>query len=140
MNMELYSYSNAPLGEWMMPWFHTQRNHYDRLVHLLFGLMLTWPALEAIGSLTRVRGAVLYALGVQFILAASALYEITEWLVASAVDPDLGMEFIGAQGDSWDAAEDMAAALIGSLVVVCVAGAVRAWQVRLAEPARGGSE
>ncbi|QOY85346.1 DUF2238 domain-containing protein [Paludibaculum fermentans] len=135
----LYSYSNAPLGEWMMPWFHTQRNHYDRLVHLLFGLMLTWPALEAIGFLTRSRGAILYALGVQFILAASALYEITEWLVASAVDPVLGVEFIGAQGDAWDAAEDMAAALIGALVVVCVAGTVRAWRNRRAQAQRRSS-
>ena len=31
----LYSYSNIPLGEWAKPWLHTERNHYNRLVHFL---------------------------------------------------------------------------------------------------------
>ena len=109
----LYSYSNTPLGEWAKPFLHTDRNHYDRLVHFLFGLLITWPAQQALKTSA-----------IQFILATSALYEIAEWIVASLVNPELGAEFIGAQGDPWDSPEDMAAALAGSLAALAIARAV----------------
>ena len=76
--------------------------------------------MEALG--TRYRGLLAF----QFILATSALYEIAEWLVASVVNPQLGAEFVGAQGDAFDSAEDMAAALVGSLVVLVATDAFAA--------------
>ena len=95
----LYSYSDAPLGEWMKPWLHSERNHYDRLVHFLWGLLITWPVMDAFRKGARIAEPSLSAIGVGFILATSAVYEIIEWLVASVVAPALGAEFIGAQGD-----------------------------------------
>jgi putative membrane protein len=50
---------------------------------------------------------VVYFLVVQFVMALGALYEVAAWIVAGAVDPQSGLEFIGAQGDGWDAAKDM---------------------------------
>src|SRR5690242_7846873 len=41
-----YKYSDVPLGEWMKPWLHTQRNHYDRVIHFSFGLLLSYPMQE----------------------------------------------------------------------------------------------
>lgn len=119
----LYSYSNTPLGEWAMPLLGTQRNHYDRLVHFLSGLMLFLPVQEAFATITRTRGATLRLLTVQFILAIGAVYEILEWVVGSLVDPNLGLEFIGAQGDGWDAAKDLACAFAGSLIAAAAASA-----------------
>ena len=116
----MYRYSNVPLGEAAKAWLHTDRNHYDRLIHFLYGLLLTWPVVEAFQSLSRLGRPMLYAIAVQFIMATSALYEIVEWLVASIVAPQLGAEFVGAQGDPWDSPEDMAAALVGSLLVILV--------------------
>ena len=50
-----------------------------------------------------------------WVLATSAVYEMLEWLVAAAVDPSLGSEFVGAQGDDFDAAKDMALAFAGAV-------------------------
>jgi hypothetical protein len=55
----------------------------DRLVHFLFGLTITYPAYEAFLNLTRLRNWLRYFLPLQFILAASAVYEILEWLVTT---------------------------------------------------------
>ena len=52
---------------------------------------------------------------VQSVLSTSAIYEMIEWLVAAAVDPSLGSEFVGAQGDDFDSAKDMAMAFCGAL-------------------------
>src|SRR5947209_877531 len=69
----LYSYSDTPVGEWLKPLFHTDRNHYDRIVHLLFGLLLFRPLYEACSIITRLRGWLSYLLPFQVILAASAI-------------------------------------------------------------------
>jgi putative membrane protein len=112
-----YTYSEVPLGEWLRDGLHLSRNHYDRLVHFAFGLLMLRPVRELgfrnAGSPGRV--AVLYfsAAGVA---CWSAVYEIVEWLVAAVADPAAGTAFLGTQGDVWDAEKDMALALCGALV------------------------
>lgn len=115
-----YAYSEAPLGEWAKPILHTNRNHFDRLVHFLFGLLLTLPFREVFDRAAGLRGWLRYLLPVQCIMALSAVYEIIEWLVAVNVDPVLGAEFVGAQGDEWDSPEDMAMALAGTSLAVAI--------------------
>lgn len=110
-----HKYADVPLGEWIKPWFQTTRNHYDRVMHLLYGLTFTHPMFEFFSR--RATGWIRYALPLQAILATSATYEIIEWGVASTVNPEIGTEFVGAQGDPWDAEKDMALALGGSLLV-----------------------
>lgn len=115
----MYGYSDTPLGEWAKDWLHTTRNHYDRLVHFLYGVLITWPIIES----NRNRGRRWPSLdALQWILATSALYEILEWLVASIVASDLAAEFVGAQGDAFDSPKDMAAAGLGSLLAVLTSG------------------
>src|SRR5262245_57222531 len=36
-----YTYSEVPLGHWVKDALDLKRNHYDRMVHLIFGLLLT---------------------------------------------------------------------------------------------------
>jgi putative membrane protein len=45
------------------------------------------------------------------------LFELVEALVAHFVSPDLGAAYLGTQGDEWDAQKDMAAALVGALLM-----------------------
>lgn len=78
-----------------------------------FTSFTAWPVAEIFRG-RRARHP--FASAVQVIVSTSALYEIAEWLVASSVAPELGVEFIGAQGDVWDAQKDMAAASIGALL------------------------
>ncbi len=103
-----YAYA-TPVGEWMKQFLGPSRNHYDRLVHFLYG------ALTIRGFREAAKGSTLIAL--QSVLATSALYEILEWLVAAVVDPGLGAEFVGAQGDDFDAPKDMALAFCGALLM-----------------------
>ena len=51
-----YKYSDVPLGEWMKGWLHTQRNHYDRVAHFSFGLLLSYPFQEVFMRSARVTG------------------------------------------------------------------------------------
>ena len=113
----MYAYSNVPLGAWAKGWLHTDRNHYDRLLHLLYGLLITYPVIE-VGRTKCVGWPSITA--VQFILATSAIYEIIEWVVATIAAGKLADDFVGSQGDVFDAPQDMAAALLGSLFVVLI--------------------
>lgn len=115
-----YIYSYVPYGDWLdslTGWrIDGARNHYDRVVHLAFGGLLTLPVAEVArrwGGVGR-SGAVLVALlAVGF---GSALYEIFEWLLTLFAAGDTADYYNGQQGDSWDAQKDMALALLGSLL------------------------
>lgn len=114
-----YTYSEVPLGFWAQDAFGWSRNHYDRAVHFLFGLLMLRPIRELgfRGTPHVGRFAQLY-----FCVAASAswslAYEVLEWLVARTVDPGAGTAFLGTQGDPWDTQSDMFMALIGSSLAV----------------------
>jgi putative membrane protein len=85
-----YKYSDVPLGEWMKPWLHTQRNHYDRVCHFTFGLMFSYPMREIAIRALRVTGAWRYYLPVECTLALSAIYEMMEAGMASILSPERG--------------------------------------------------
>ena len=116
-----YKYSDVPLGEWMKGWLHTQRNHYDRVAHFSFGLLLSYPFQEVFMRAGRVTGAWRYYLPVEATLAFSAIYEMMEAGSASILSPKRLEEFVGMQGDIWDSQEDMLMAGLGSVVaMICV--------------------
>jgi putative membrane protein len=120
-----YTYSLTPIGFWLQDAFGLARNHYDRGVHLLFGLLLTLPLQELVVRGVGARGAARYVVPVMLALSLSGGYEILEWWAARIVDPDLGVAFVGSQGDEWDSQKDMSLALAGAtlsmvLRAVCV--------------------
>lgn len=121
-----YKYSDVPLGEWLKPLLHTQRNHYDRIAHFSFGFLLAYPMREIAMRSLGVRGRWLYYLPVECTLALSAIYEILEALAANILTPERGEEFVGMQGDMWDSQEDMFMAGLGAVMGVLVI----AWMVR----------
>ena len=49
-------------------------------------------------------------------LAFSGLYEILEWLWVAAFYPEAGPEWLGMQGDPFDAQADMLMATLGGLL------------------------
>ncbi len=93
-----------------------RRNHYDRLVHFLFGLLLLPLAVELFEAKAPPRGAWRWLMPVLFIEALSAVFELIEWLAASLFGGELGQAYLGTQGDVWDAQRDMALALLGAAV------------------------
>jgi len=123
-----YTYSEVPYDAWfqsltchslneMLGW---QRNHFDRLVHFCYGLLLVYPIREFFLRVVEVRGFWGYFLPLDVTLSTSALYELIEWGAAELFGGDLGMHYLGTQGDVWDAHKDMALAALGALIAVLI--------------------
>lgn len=115
-----YTYSKVPFGFYLSEVFDITRNHFDRIVHFSFGLLLTYPIRELLIRFAKLRGFFSYYLPVDVVLACSAFFEILEWLLVLSVNPELGDAYLGTQGDIWDAQKDMALAMIGSVLVMVV--------------------
>jgi putative membrane protein len=116
-----YTYAETPLGFWLQDWFGFERNHYDRLVHFSFGLLLVLPLREYLLSRSGVTAGWSYLFSVVVVMALSAFYEIIEMLAAVVVSPELGTAYLGTQGDEWDAQKDSALASAGAIVAVVAA-------------------
>lgn len=120
-----FTYSRVPTPSWFDTLFQG-RNHYDRLVHLAFGLLVLRPIAELLRrALPRPSRRLLLVLSVCVILSLSSAYELLEWLAAVVVDPGTGIAFVGAQGDVWDAQKDTGLALVGAVVSASILGRSR---------------
>ncbi|MCK5395599.1 MAG: DUF2238 domain-containing protein [Gammaproteobacteria bacterium] len=116
-----YTYSETPLGFWLQSMFDFERNHYDRIVHFAFGLLIAYPFREILLRQVQVKRAWSYFLAVVMILAFSAFYEVLEAIVAMLVSPELGSAYLGTQGDEWDAQKDSFLAFSGSIIAMLLA-------------------
>lgn len=97
-----------------------RRNHFDRLLHFLFGLLLVPLAVELYAARAPARGLWAFLLPVMFIEAMSAIFELIEWSAALVFGGELGQAYLGTQGDPWDAQWDMALALLGAALTRAV--------------------
>jgi putative membrane protein len=111
-----YTYAQVPLGFWMQDAFGFARNHYDRIGHLMQGIV---PAIVARELLLRTSplapGKWLFTIVVFTILGVSATYEFIEWWAALASE-EAAAAFLGTQGDPWDTQWDMFLAGCGAIV------------------------
>ena len=115
-----YQYADNPFGEWLKVTFNQTRNQYDRLVHFGFGLLLAYPMHEVFMRGFKLKPLYSYLLPLEVVLSLSALYELIEWVVADLIfeDPQRGMDFLGMQGDIWDAQKDMGLAIGGAIIAM----------------------
>ena len=111
-----YTYSKVPLGFWLQRVMDLDRNHYDRLVHFAFGLLLAYPAYELVVRCAKARHGWALVLAASTIVGMSGFFEVLESWVAQMVSPELGTAYLGTQGDEWDAQKDTTAAIIGALI------------------------
>ncbi|MGQ0809668.1 MAG: DUF2238 domain-containing protein [Nitrospiraceae bacterium] len=113
-----YTYAQVPIGFWLKDVLDLSRNHFDRLVHFAFGVLLVYPIWELLVRKASLRGFWSYYISVSATLALSGLFEIIEAWVAQIVNPGLGEAYLGTQGDTWDAQKDMTMALVGALLTM----------------------
>ena len=110
-----YTYAEMEHFNGITELFGFERNHFDRLVHFLFGLLLFRILFEMITSgIQSVKTALLFTF--TMVVTISTLYEMLEWLAVIVLHPELGSAFLGTQGDVWDAHKDTLAAMIGALL------------------------
>ncbi|MGE7952928.1 DUF2238 domain-containing protein [Lysinibacillus xylanilyticus] len=114
-----YTYEEVPLFNWIKEEFHLQRNNYDRFGHFLKGLMAIVIRELLIRKTPLTKGAWLTGITISIMLAIAALYEIIEWLSTKVSKGGKGAkDFLGMQGDRWDAQWDMFLALIGTILTL----------------------
>ena len=113
-----YTYARVPAGDWAKEAFDLSRNHYDRLGHILQGLVPAIICREILirNEVIQKRGWLAF-LVVCFCMAVSAVYELLEWS-AALVSAEASESFLGTQGDVWDTQTDMFCALIGATAAV----------------------
>ena len=126
-----YTYSQMPLGLLARDAFHLNRNPYDRVAHGAFGFLLVFPVRELLLRFAGVTKSAGYWLPPAVILACSGLFEILESIVAEMVAPREGVNWLGGQGDEWDAQNDMLTAFVGAVAMMCaLAACARSRKVR----------
>jgi putative membrane protein len=105
-----YTYSLVPYDEW---W----RALSGRSLHETLGwsrnLMMP-AALELFAARAPGQGPWRWLPALAFLWSHSVVYELVEWCAALLFGGDLGVAYLGTQGDVWDAQKDMALALSGS--------------------------
>lgn len=116
-----YTYAEVPLFDWLRDALDLSRNHFDRVGHFMQGVTPALVMREVLLRKTRIgRGGWLALCSVSVALAFSALYEILEWLWVVAFYPEAGPEWLGMQGDAFDAQADMLMALLGGCLSAIV--------------------
>lgn len=115
----MYTYAEAPLGNWARDTFGLSRNPYDRVGHLALGFFPALIVREVLLRKTRlIRDGWLVFIILSIILAIGAFWELLEWWTTLVVAGDVGQAFLGSQGDIWDAQWDMFLALVGAAIVL----------------------
>lgn len=117
-----YTYTHMPIFKWIQETFDFSRNHYDRVVHFLFGLVFYFPLYEFGTKKLKLQGWMSYLLPFLLIVSFKAIYEMLEYLAVIFTDNvNFGDSFLGMQGDYWDTQKDIMVGMVGAVMsgIVC---------------------
>ena len=115
-----YTYAEVPFGFWLQNMFDFSRNHYDRIVHFMFGLLLYLPTLELYRKLTKNTSKTFfnYFITMLVLMGLGAVFEVLEYLYAVFTSPTLSTAYLGTQGDEWDSYKGLTLKLISSSIIM----------------------
>ena len=121
-----YTYAEVPYDAWAVALtghplnaaLGLERNHFDRLVHFLYGLLVTPAAFQLLTARARLRGGWHWFLCFMFMAAQAGCYEIIEWGAAEVFGGELGQAYLGTQGDEWDSQKDSGLMVLGTLLAL----------------------
>ena len=120
-----YIYSYVPYKEFAVSlgivdsgFFQDPRNHYDRLVHFSFGVLLFPYLVFVCKKCFKQQRFIAVFMAWLMIQTGSMIYELFEWLLTIVMSSDAADSYNGQQGDMWDAQKDMALALLGSTTML----------------------
>ncbi|MCH6264556.1 DUF2238 domain-containing protein [Neobacillus citreus] len=112
-----YTYSKVPLFNWIKDTFDFKRNHYDRFGHFLKGMSGIVIRELLLRKTPLKKGKWLFWIVTSITLAISAMYEIIEWISFIILQGGkTAKNFLGNQGDIWDAQWDMVLTLAGTII------------------------
>jgi putative membrane protein len=126
-----YTYAMVPYDHWfaaltgsgLNQTLGLERNHFDRLIHFLYGLLIVYPIRELVTQTPKVQGAWTYLLPALIVISTSTIFELFEWGAAVVFGGGLGAAYLGTQGDEWDAQKDMLLAAAGAISATLIIAA-----------------
>ncbi|HTE40423.1 MAG TPA: DUF2238 domain-containing protein [Steroidobacteraceae bacterium] len=131
-----YTYSEVPYdesvraltGHTLNDMFGFERNHYDRLVHFMYGALIAVPSVELFIAYAPPKNLWRVLMPIFFVMSHSVAYEMVEWAAAALAAPELGQAYLGTQGDVWDAQKDMGLATLGAICTMILVRCLPWWR------------
>lgn len=111
-----YTYSNIPWGDTISQLLDLDRNHYDRVVHFIYGVFMVPVLFDLFKKYLSKYRLIKIVLIFSLIIAAGSLYEIGEFVVGIIAESKTGLAFLGSQGDVWDTQKDILLQVVGASV------------------------
>nr|WP_206732528.1 DUF2238 domain-containing protein [Halarcobacter anaerophilus] len=113
-----YTFAEVPF-DFITNLFNFERNNFDRIGHIVVGFY-AYPVAEFLIRKKYANKVIASFFALFFITSIAAAYEIVEWGYAVIEGGDAGIEFLGSQGDAWDAQKDMLCDIVGAIIVLCL--------------------
>jgi len=114
-----YTFAEVPF-DWFTDFFGFSRNHFDRIAHFTVGFyafaVAEWIAVKKLVS----SKFLLFTYPIFLIAAIAMTYELVEWVYALQAPAEDAMNYLGSQGDIWDAQKDMLADTLGAIAATCL--------------------
>lgn len=115
-----YSFPDVPMLEMSFDWFGSGRNNFDKLGHLVQGIvpvLISWDVLVNQNVLRKRIWLNLFAFCVA--MTISGVYELVEWFfIVVFGDNAYTFDVLGTQGYFWDSQSDMLCALVGAMLCI----------------------
>ena len=112
-----YTFERVPFG-WFNDLFGFKRNMFDRVGHFSVGFY-AFAIAEVLIAKNKMNRAFACAFAIFAIAFVAMSYELLEWIYAAyGGNAKAGADFLGSQGDIWDAQKDMLMDTLGALASV----------------------
>ena len=109
-----YTFERVPFLN-SIGFFGEGRNNFDRLAHFIIGIssFLVSEFVYRKRIISSLKFSAFF--GIIFIMALANFWELIEWIYAAVDGGDVGLAFLGSQGDIWDAQKDMLMDTLGAI-------------------------
>lgn len=117
-----YSFPDVPLFDQVKGWYGMERNNFDKVGHIVQGILPVLIAREILVKKVFVKeyfwnNVIAFSVA----MSVTAIYELIEWsFIVLLGDNDYTFDVMGTQGYIWDAQSDMLMAMIGALLTIAL--------------------
>jgi putative membrane protein len=119
-----YTFERVPFG-WFSRMFGFERNMYDRIGHFSVGFY-AFAIAEYLIVRKRLSAGIACLFAIFAISFVAMSYELIEWIYAAyGGNAEAGADFLGSQGDIWDAQKDMLMDTLGAVASIVLYLALR---------------
>ena len=110
-----YTFERVPF-DWFNNMFGFKRNMFDRIGHYSVGFY-AFGLIEYLESRNKMSRTLACMFAIFTIAFVAMSYELIEWGYAATAGGESGANFLGSQGDIWDAQKDMLMDTLGAITV-----------------------